>query len=201
MSENELMISQGMELGKIFAESGLFPDIKSAAQGYIKILAGRELNMTPMQALNAFYFVNGKIGIVGNAVAALIKNSKKYDYVINTLTNTECSITFYSLNATSTVGLTNKEKIGESVFTIKDAAAAGLVNKDVWKNYTRNMLFNRALMNGSRWYCPDIMSSAPYSVEELEDLTTAPNMQTIEITTEGNVENGKSNQEKAWLSK
>jgi hypothetical protein len=62
-----------MQLGQIFAESGVFPDIKSAAQGYVKILAGKELGMSPMQAINSFYFVNGRIGIDAPAVSALVK--------------------------------------------------------------------------------------------------------------------------------
>ena len=56
-----------------------------------------------------------------------------------------------------------------STLTIKDAAKAGLVNKDVWKNYPKNMLFARAVSNACRFYCPEVISGY-YSTEELEDL-------------------------------
>ena len=87
MGENEIVVqnhelTQGLELGKIFAESNVFPDIKSAAQGYIKILAGKELGLSPMQALNSFYFVAGRLGIVAQTMGALVKKSDKYDYRI-----------------------------------------------------------------------------------------------------------------------
>lgn len=181
MSEEELTvgIQKGMELGKIFAESGIFPDVKTASQGYVKILAGRELNMTPMQSLNAFYFIAGKIGITSNAVASLVKTSKKYDYSVKTNTESECTLVFYK----------GEEVLGESTFTFKDAAKAGLVNKDVWKNYPRNMLFARALMNGVRWYCPDAISGGMYSVEELDDLTPAKINKVVTITEDGEVRN------------
>ena len=176
--ENQLAINEGMELGKIFCESGVFPDIKSAAQGYVKILAGRELGLSPMQSIGAFYFVNGKIGITSNTIAALIKKSKKYDYRIDTHTETECAISFY--NGT-------EKPIGISTFTIKDAARAGIVNGVNWKNYPRNLLFARALMNGARFYCPDVMCSFTISVEELSDLTPEKTSKTITIDAVGEV--------------
>jgi hypothetical protein len=44
-----------------------------------------------------------------------------------------------------------------------------LVNKDVWKNYPKNMLFARAISNAARFYCPEAISGY-YTTEELEDL-------------------------------
>jgi len=176
----ELTIEKGLELGKIFAESGLFPDIKSAAQGYVKILAGRELGMSPMQSINAFYFVGGRLGIAAQAVSAMVKSSGKYDYKIEKHDETECTIIFYCING-------QREEIGKSTFTIKDAAKAGIVNKEGWKNYPRNLLFARALMNGVRWYCPDAIHSSLYSVEELYDIDTKKS-KSITIDAEGNID-------------
>ena len=182
-NEMPLMINEGMELGKIFAESGVFPDIKSASQGYIKILAGRELGLSPMQSLNSFYFVNGKLGITANTIAALIKNSKKYDYRIKIHTEQECVIEFISID---------DAVIGESAFSIKDAARAGIVNGVNWKNYPKNMLFCRALMNGARWHCADVMSSFNVSIEELYDVTPEKTIKTVEIAENGEVTNGSN---------
>ena len=60
------------------------------------------------------------------------------------------------------------EEVGKSSFNFKDAAKAGLANKDVWKNYPRNMMFARALSNGSKWYCPNVFSG--YTREEIESI-------------------------------
>lgn len=179
VQENKtISMDEGMALGKVFAESGVFPDIKSAAQGYIKILAGKELGLSPMQSLNSFYFVSGRLGIVAQAMGALVKKSGKYDYRITEHTAEKCSIEFFRLNG-------EEKSLGTSTFDIKAAAKAGIVNKDNWKNYPMNMLFARALMNGVRWFCPDAVSAFTYSVEELQDLEDPKKTETIVLNEEG----------------
>ena len=181
---NELTTLQGdMELGKVFAESGLFPDIKSASQGLVKVLAGKELGLSPIQSLNSFYFVNGRIGIVAQTMGALIKNSKKYDYEIKEHTVEVCEIAFYRIDSDK------KELIGSSKFGKVEAAKSGVINKDNYKNYPMNMYFARALSNGARWFCPDAIS-AFYTVEELQDIEPIkPTTTTIELKNE-QVSNG-----------
>ena len=174
----------GMELGKVFAESGVFPDIKSAAQGCVKVLAGKELGLSPIQSLQSFYFVGGRLGILAQTMGALVKKSSKYDYKISAHTDQECEIIFYSIDGSSEV------EIGKSRFDIKAAAKAGIVNKDNWKNYPMNMLFARALMNGIRWFCPDAVSAFAYSVEELQDLEAPAKTTTVTITEDNEVKNG-----------
>lgn len=181
------VLGELMEYGKLFAESKVFPDVASAAQGAIKILAGREVGLSPMQAINSFYFVNGKLGMMTQAMAALIKKSGKYDYQIINQTTESCTVVFFKING-------EKEKLGESTFDKKMAAGAGIINKDIWKNYPINMYFNRALANGARWYCPDAISGF-YTVEELRDLEPDVEVKkdVIEITADGKVEtNGKT---------
>lgn len=174
------VIAPEMAIGKVFAESGMFPDIKNAAQGYIKVMAGKELGLSPIQSLGAFYFVNGKLGITSHTMAALIKKSKQYDYEIVEHTAESCTIDFFIING-------EKKKIGTSTFNLKDAAKAGIVNKDVWKNYAKNMLFARALMNGARFYCPDAVSAFMYSTEELHDLDIEKKVEVVTMSQEGEV--------------
>jgi len=155
-------LSTPMALGQVFVQSGMFKDIKTQAEAVVKILAGRELGLAPIESMNNIYIVNGRTTVMTAIIASLIKKSKQYDYKIDVLTDTECTITFFS----------GKEKelkeAGKSSFTIKDAAKAGIVNKDVWKNYPRNMLFARALSNGARWYCPNVFCG--YTPEEIESI-------------------------------
>ena len=188
MDENKSLqpleiLREPMALGEVFAASGIFKDVKTAAQAVVKILAGRELGLSPIEAMNSLYIVNDKIAVLTNTIASRIKKSGKYDYMINKLDEQECIITFVELNDTES------KELGKSIFTIKDAAKAGIVNKDSWKNYPRNMLFARALSNGARWYCPDSLSSF-HSVEELEDVNDNKE-KTVTIDAEGEVkENG-----------
>lgn len=187
MSNDEInqldIFKEPMAMGEIFAKSGMFPDIKSATQAVVKIMAGKELGMTPFQSMASIYIVNGKLALTSQAMSSLIKKTKKYDYKVIKLDNEECSIDFYF----------GDDKSGTSTFTFKDAAKAGLVNKDVWKNYPKNMLFARALSNGARFYCPDAISGY-YIKEELEDLdeeNITPKT-TVAIDIEGNVNHGNT---------
>lgn len=158
-----------MKLGSVFAESGMFSDVKTAAQGFIKILAGKELGISPIQSQNAFYFVDGKIGVMSNVLAGLVKKSEDYDYKIIEHTNEKCVIEFFK----------NGESVGISEYNTTMAAKSGLVNKNNWKDYPMNMLFARAISNGARWFCPDVAISSMYTVEELQDLK--PAKKTIEM--------------------
>ena len=173
-----------MEWGKIFADSGMFPDIKSASQGAVKILAGRELGFSAIQSVLSFYFVNGRLGLLAQAMAALIKKSGKYDYVIKEHTNENCLIEFFKING-------ERERMGEASFNKTMAASAGVINKDNYKNFPMNMYFARALANGAKWFCPDAIFGF-YTVEELQDLTIETKPSVVTIDAEGEVKNGES---------
>lgn len=185
MSQDEInqleMFKEPMAMGEIFSKSGMFPDIKSATQALVKIMAGKELGLTPFQSMASIYIVNGRLSLTSQAMSSLIKKTKKYDYKVIKLDSEECSIDFYA----------GDDKQGNSTFTFKDAAKAGLVNKDVWKNYPKNMLFARALSNGARFYAPDAICGY-YSKEEVEDLgeEQLPIKTSVAIDTEGMVTNG-----------
>lgn len=173
-------LREPMSIGKIFAESGMFPDIKSQSQAVVKILAGKELGLSPFESMKNLYLVNGKLAIQSNALASLIKTSPKYDYKVDVITNEECKISFFEV-----VG-DQKVLIGVSEFSLKDAAKCGIVNKDPWKNYPRNMLFARALANGVRFYCPDA-ACGWHTQEEFEDLMPETKTGTVTIDIDGNV--------------
>ena len=193
MEENKAIalskeLQESMSLGDVFVKSGMFPDLKSQAQAVVKILAGRELGLSPLQSITDIYMVNGKVALQSKLIASLIKKSGKYDYHIDKLDEQECIISFFQNNG-------KMEKIGESIFTIKDAAKAGIVNKEVWKNYPRNMLFSRAISNGARLYCADVITAyTPEEVENIKTIPIDPIKETIEITPEGEV---KTDGEKA----
>jgi hypothetical protein len=92
--ESELL-KEPMEMGNVFAQSGMFPDIKTQAQGAVKILAGKELGLSPFESMKNIYLVSGKLAIMSNALASLVKSNPKYDYKVDQLTETECSIIFW----------------------------------------------------------------------------------------------------------
>ena len=176
-------LAEPMSLADVFVKSGMFPDLKTQAQGVVKILAGRELGLAPLESMTNIYIVNGKVALQAKIIASLIKKSGGYDYTVEKLDDIECTIAFFAIDKDN-----KRTELGKSTFTFKDAAKAGLVNKDVWKNYPRNMLFARALSNGARWYTSDVFCG--YTAEEIESPKEVTSV--ITIDKKGEVKNGES---------
>jgi hypothetical protein len=149
---------QTLDLGKVFAESGLFADTRSAAQAVVKIMAGRDLGLGPFAAMTAIHIIAGKVTVSSNAMARCIRRSDRYGYRVTRLDDQACEIEF----------LRDGQAIGTSTFTMADAKRAGLDANTNWRKYPRNMLFARAISNGTRWYCPDLLGGSPvYTPDEL----------------------------------
>ena len=71
--------------GKVLHESGLFPDIKSQAQAVVKIAAGAEIGIPPMESMMKIDIVLGKVRFSADLVARIIKRDSErggYDYRI-----------------------------------------------------------------------------------------------------------------------
>jgi hypothetical protein len=148
-------LTEIMSIGKAFAESGMFPDIKTAAQAVVKIQAGAEMGIPPFAAMSGIHIIQGKPTVGAGLMAANVKGSGKYDYRVIESTEKTCSIDFYQ----------GKEKIGNSTFTLEDAKKAGTKNID---KFPKNMLFARAISNGVKWFTPDVFSGPVYVPEEME---------------------------------
>lgn len=153
-----LPLSEITTIGKVFAESGLFADVKNAAQAAVRIMAGQEIGIPPFAALSGIHIIQGKPTIGAGLMASRVKGSGKYDYKVKEHTDKICSIDFYQ----------GSEIIGNSTFTIEDAKKAGTKNLE---KYPKNMLFARALSNGVKFYTPDIFAGPVYVPEEMVQVT------------------------------
>lgn len=147
-----------MSIGKAFAESGMFTDIKSAAQAIVKIQAGQEIGIPPFAAMSGIHIIQGKPTIGAGLIASSIKGSGKYDFRVVDHSEKICSIEFFQ----------GKESLGISTFTIEDAKKAGTKNID---KFPKNMLFARAISNGVKFYTPDVFSGPVYTPEEMDQVT------------------------------
>ena len=146
------------DTARLFAESGYFQDAKQAAQAFVKIMTGRELGFNPMASMTGVAVIQGKPVIGANLMASKIRMSG-YDYRVTELTMERCLIELFD---------SQKRSLGTSEFTMKEATEAGLTGKDNWKHYPKNMLFARAISNGIRWFCPEIMQGQTvYTPDEL----------------------------------
>lgn len=140
-----------MGLADAFARSGFFRDATSAAKAVVKIMAGRELGIAPVSSMTKIHIVEGKIEIGAEIMAALVKRSGEYDYLVKEHDDTKCSIEFQQKGQT----------VYTSVFTLKDAERAGVVRPGSgWQKFPRAMLFARAMSQGARIACPHLIAGA-----------------------------------------
>ena len=164
-------LSEIISIGKAFAESGMFPDVKTAAQAVVKISAGQEIGIPPFAAMSGIHIIQGKPTIGAGVMASCVKGSGKYDYRVAESTEQVCSIDFFQ----------GKEKIGNSTFTIADAKKAGTKNLD---KFPKNMLFARAMSNGVKWFTPDVFAGPVYTPEEFDvQPTVTVDAEAVEVTT------------------
>jgi hypothetical protein len=177
---------QEMRYAKIFADSGLFPDVQNYSQGIVKIMAGRELGLTPLESINTIYITKGKIGVETKVFLAAIKKSKKYDYSVEfeygeNPTNKrkylkEARVTIYQIYKDT------KEPLGTASFSAQDVVTIGKDKSAVYASYPDLMYFYRAASKAIRLYCPDILQGLCAS-EDLADIETiaTPPKQTVNI--------------------
>ena len=154
-------------VARLLATSNYF-DAKAAggetaiAQIATKILAGAEMGYGPFASVQGIHVIQGKPVISANLMAAAVKRSGRYDYRVRRLDNEGCELEFFQHSGDKF------ESIGKTAFTREDAKAAGLLGKDNWSKFARNMYFARAMSNGIRFFCPDVFDgSAVYTPDEL----------------------------------
>lgn len=145
-------------LSGMLASSGYFKDARDAAQAGVKVLAGLEMGFGAFASMTGIHLIDGKPSVGANLLAQAVKRSGRYNYRVTTHTDQECVIAFFE----------HGEPIGESSFSMKDAQAAGVAGRGPWKAYPKAMLFARALSQGVRWHCPDVLGgTTAYVPEEL----------------------------------
>ncbi len=153
-------------VAEALAKSGLFPDARTGQEAFAKVLYGRDLGLTPTEAMTNIYIIDGAPSLAANLMASRVKKSEKYDYRVRELDNTHCVIDFYEHTEEG------KELIGTSVYGQEDVKMAGLDAKT--RNgkdpnhvkFPRNMKYARAMSNGVAWYCPDVMGGLRVYVPE-----------------------------------
>lgn len=155
-------------IANTLGKASVFPDVKSAADAYAKILLGRSIGLGPMQAMTGIHIVDGKPQIASTTLAAFVLESPDYDYEIVEHDAAHCAIDFFRLRDGE-----EPKKLGTSTFTIEEAKAAELGKwpdeqkwaKSQWGKWPRNMVFARAMSNGVKWYCPDLFGGVPVYTE------------------------------------
>jgi hypothetical protein len=154
-------IRRTWRVAKALAASGMFKDARQGEQAFAKILLGRDLGLSPTQAMTGIHIVEGKPEVAAVTLASFVRRREGHDYKILEHTNELCSIEF----------LVDGESRGISTFTQADAEA-GLLNLPTssghpsnYVKFPRNMLFARAMSNGVKWFVPECTGGIPVYFE------------------------------------
>lgn len=150
-------------MGNMLAQSNLFDTKDDVAKAITKVEYGLELGLGPATAMSSVHVVKGKPALSAHVMSAKVKQSDKYNYTVEKHNDKGCVLQFWEKMGDEWV------KAGTSKFTMKDAKQAELTGKSVWKKYPKNMVFSRAMSNGVKWYCPDLLIAGAYTPEELGD--------------------------------
>jgi hypothetical protein len=161
MSDDE--IRRTWRLAAALASSRMFKDAVQAEQAFAKILIGRDLGISPTQALMAVDLVEGAIMLRGILLARFLREHPTYDYRLKDHTAEACTCIIERKRDGEW------SDVGEWTFTIADAEVAGLIKSDkpkaAWNAHRKNMLMWRAIANATRAHAPDVFGGVPVYVE------------------------------------
>lgn len=151
-------VSELEQLGHITSASGFFQDAKAAAQAMVKIQAGLEMGLNPIQAMTSINVIKGKITLSAGLLAALIKRAG-YKYRVLKHDDTICEISMKDPDG---------EELGTTSFSMADAKRAGLTGGN-WARYPKNMLFARCISNAARFHAPEVCLGV-YETSEMQEI-------------------------------
>lgn len=144
--------------------SGLFQGVKNVAGAVTVIQAGIELGIPPVAALNTMAVINGRLSMEAKALLAIAQKRAGVTWHVVKEDDKGCEIIFSRPGWPDT----------SSSFTEEEAQVAGLLGKNNWKLYRKDMLFARAASRGIRRIAPDALLGL-YSIEEMRDVPNLSN--------------------------
>lgn len=154
-------LAEAMEFAKVIASSDMVPKdyINKPGNVLVAVQTGAELGLKPMQSLQGISVINGRPGVWGDAMWALIISHPEYVDSVEEKTDTSCTITL-TRRGRSPVVVT---------FNMEDAKKAGLAGKQgPWQTAPKRMLQMRARAFAARDLFADALKGIK-SVEELRD--------------------------------
>jgi hypothetical protein len=157
---------EAFRFANLIAESTLIPKEfqKSPANVLIAVQLGMELGVSPMQALQNMYVVNGRPAIFGDLLPAIVMQSGLLE---------EFEETANDKSATCTVKRKGLKAISRT-FTMAEAEGAGLTARNpTYKAFPQRMLQMRARSWALRDMFPDVLKGVAIK-EEIEDLPAEP---------------------------
>lgn len=167
--ENQLQfiprtMDEAWEMATWFARSGMLPKhlIGKPSDILVTIAFGRELGLSPMQAIQDVYVVHGKPGVSADLAQALCISRPEVCLYFQMVESNERIATF----ETHRKGNPTPTRLS---YTVEEAKAAGLFKNDVWSRFTARMLRNRAKSMLAKEVYPDLTKNV-YDVDEVREI-------------------------------
>lgn len=160
---NPVVWEQMKGMAESFVKSGAFPQGDNAAKLLVKMQAGFEMGMKPIEAIKSFYFVNGSLNIFG---AAVIKRLREHGWTISYKDEpNKCTAT-----------ISKGEETFTDVFTFEEAQKSGYTGyqnklKQGWiEGANRNLKLRYGVISKMiKTYVPEVLGSAVDIAEIAED--------------------------------
>ncbi len=160
-------------LARVFAATALVPkDYQNSPEACcVAIMAGLDLGLTPMAALQSIAVINGRPSLWGDAMLGVVRASGQLEYIKEETEGTVARCTVKRKGDADPVTRT---------FSDEDARAAGLLDKTgPWKQYRPRMRQMRARSWCLRDVFPDVLRGIASAdelqdVQPMKDVTPAP---------------------------
>lgn len=186
---NDAEVAAAYRTARAFAEGGLFKDVKQAGQAFTKILAGRDLGLTPFEAMSSLNVIKGKIEASANLHASKVRQCEGYSFEVfwvraegteNDPTGGPRKVVAAEdddpADLRETVGCAIRFTVdgksrGVSRWTLEDSLRANLTaptqsgEKSNHVKFPRNMFYARAMSNGVHMLVPEVMRGLRVYVE------------------------------------
>lgn len=159
-------LGEAMEFAKIIASSDMVPKdyINKPGNVLVAVQTGAELGLKPMQSLQGISVINGRPGVWGDAMWALILSHPEYEDSHEEKTDTHCTVTLKRRGKSAVI----------VTFSMDDAKKAGLAGKQgPWQTAPKRMLQMRARAFAARDLFADALKGIK-SIEELRDYPADP---------------------------
>lgn len=154
-------------------QSGLAPkDCKNAADLVVRAQFGMSVGLSFMQAIQSVANVNGRPSLWGHQVQGLITASGKCKSWTEAIIGTDPTKDDYTIRITTERRDIEGVRVVE--FSTAEARRAGLMNKDLYKTYPKDMLRHRCVARVAKQVYADVLSGLSVAEEERDviDITS-----------------------------
>lgn len=162
-----------LRLCQLLIKGGMTPDHFRTPEAVLSVvLIGQELGFSPLQSLQNFAVIKGKVAPYAAALQAVaVSNGGRF----TVLEQTDTSITVKAER-------TSNKWADTVTFTLADATKAGLTGNPSWAKYPRQMMYARATTILARRGWPDAIGGLR-TAEEVEEIEVSVVEKTANVAT------------------